>query len=137
MKIKFTKCYTESGYVALISVLVSGAIVLVIAVSLILLGLSSSRSSFALEQSNQARALANACAEDGLQEIKDSVVFVGTGNLTLGQGMCSYTVINNGGTNRKIISLGVVGTTIRKIQIIVDKFVPQINVVSWQEVSDF
>lgn len=125
------------GYITLISVLVVGAVGVTIALSLILLGLGSSRTSFAVEQSNQAKALANACAEEALQQIRDSTPYTGSGNLSLGQGTCSYTVTSQGGQNRTIVSTGTVGTIVRKVKIIITKINPNITVSTWQEVADF
>ncbi len=136
-KVKGQKSKVQDGYIALITVLVTGAVGVAIATSLLLLGLGSSRTSFSLEQSNQAKALANACSEEALQQIRDSTPFTGTGNLTLGQGTCSYTVTSGGGQNRTITSSGIVGTIVRKVKIIIDKITPNINVTSWQEVADF
>lgn len=127
----------QRGFITLISVLVVGAVGVAIAFSLLLLGVGNARTSFAIEQSNQAKALANACAEEALQQIRDSTPFTGSGNLTLGQGTCNYTVTSQGGQNRTITSSGTVGTIIRKVKIIIDKINPAIQVVSWQEVSDF
>ena len=127
----------QNGFITLTSVLVVGAVGVAIATSLILLGLGSSRTSFAVEQSNQAKGLANACAEEALQQIRDSTPFTGSGNLTLGQGICTYTVTNQGGQNRTITSSGTVGSIIRKVKIIIDKISPTIQVVSWQEAADF
>lgn len=127
----------NEGFVALISVILIGAVGTAIAVSVILLSLGSSRTSFALEQSNQTKALVNACAEEALQQISDSTPFTGTGNLTLGQGSCSYTVTSQSGQNRTIIATGTVGTIVRKVKITIDKINPDINITSWQEVADF
>ncbi len=127
----------NGGYITLISVLVVGAVGVAITLSLILLGVGSSRTSFAVEQSNQAKALANACAEEALQQIRDSTPFTGTGNLTLGQGTCTYTVTSQGGANRTITASGTVSTIMRKVKIIINKINPTIQVVSWQEVDNF
>lgn len=127
----------RSGYIALIAVLFFVAIGGAIATSLILLGVGVSRTSFALDQSYQAKALANACAEEALQQIRESVPFSGTGSLTLGQGSCSYTVVKLTGQNRTLTSNGTVGTIVRKVSISLDKITPSINITSWQEVADF
>ncbi len=127
----------QKGFIALITVLVIGAVGVAITVSLLLLGLGSSRTSFSLEQSNQAKALANACAEEALQQIRDSIPFEGSGGLTSGQGSCSYTVTKLTGQNRTITASGTVGTIIRKVSIALDKIVPDINITSWQEVTDY
>lgn len=127
----------QSGFIVLITVLVIGAVSAAIAVSVLWLGVGDSRSSFALEQSNQAKALANACSEEGLQQIRDSTSFAGTGSLTLGQGTCSYTVTSQGGSNRTITSTGTVGTISRKVKVIIGQINPDINMTSWQEVADY
>ena len=128
--------YFQRGYIALITVLVIGTVGIAIVTSLILMGLGSSRISFSLEQSDQAKALANACAEEALQQIRDSTPFTGTRNLTLGHGSCSYTVIPGENQNRTITSTGTVGTIIRKIRVTIDNITPSINITSWQEVAD-
>lgn len=136
LKTKNYNLKTNKGYVILISVLIVGAIGIAIAVSLLLLGLGSSRTSFAIEQSNQAKALTNVCAEEALQQIRDHTSFEGSANLLIGQGNCSYAVTKQTGQNRIITSSSTVGTIIRKIKIIIDKITPTINIVSWQEVAD-
>lgn len=135
---KHKKWYNKKneGFITLISVLVVGAVGVAVTLSLILLGLGSSRTSFAVEQSNQAKALANACAEEALEQIRDSTPFTGTGNLTLGQGTCAYTVTSQGGQNRTVTASGTVGTIIRKVKIIINKINPTITATSWQEVAD-
>ena len=127
----------KGGYITLISVLIIGAIAIAITTSMLLLGLGSSRTSFALEQGYQAKALANLCSEEALQQIRSSTSFSGTNNLSAGQGTCTYTVTNTGGQNRLINAQGIVGTIIRKASVNIDSINPQINVVSWQEVADF
>lgn len=122
------------GYVALVSVLIVGAIGVAVVTGVILLGLSWSRTSLALEQAFQAKTLADACAEDALQQIKDSIPFSGNGTLTLGQGSCAYTVTNDGAQNRSLVSVGMVGTVIRRVAATLDKISPSINITSWQEV---
>ncbi len=126
----------ESGYITLISVLVVGAVGVAVTLSIILLGLGSSKTSFAVEQSDQAKAIANACAEEALQQIRDSSSFVGSGNLTVGQGTCGYSVSSQGGENRTVIASGIVGTIVRKITIVINSINPLIRVTSWQEVSN-
>lgn len=127
----------HSGYIALVSVLVVGAVGTAITLSLIFLGIGASRTSFAYEQSNQAKGLANLCAEEAMQQIRDSALFIGSDTFALGMGTCSYTVTSQGSENRTIIVSGTVGTIIRKIRVIIDRIDPTIQVVSWQEIADF
>ena len=132
-----TETYTRDGYITLISILVVGAVGAAVTMSLLLLGLGAARTSFAQEQSNQAKGLANACVEEALQAIRSNASYVGTGNLSLGQGACSYTVSNEGGENRTIIASGIVGIIEKKVKVTIDDINLYINVASWQEVADF
>lgn len=125
------------GYITLISILIVGAVGVAITLSLILLGLASSRTSFAVEESNQAKALANACAEEGLQQISGSILYTGSGGLSLGQGSCSYVVTAGVGQARTVTASGTVGDISRKVRVELDSINPQINITSWQEVADF
>ena len=124
------------GYITLLSVLVVSTIGTAVAVSLILLGLGAGKSRFSLEQSNQAKAIADACAEQALQVIRDNTAFTGNGNLSLGQGSCTYSVSNTGGDTRLINVSSSVGNTVRKVKVSIDAINPQINISSWQEVAD-
>ena len=127
---------SHGGYIALISVLVVGAVGGGITISLILLGLGSARTSLSVDQSNQAMALSNACAEEALQRIRDSATFTGNRSLTLGEGVCEFTVTSQGGQNRTVTASGVIGNNIRKEKIKIDKINPAIQVVSWEEIAD-
>ena len=127
----------QKDYITLLSTLFLVTIGGVVAGSLILLGLGFSKFSFALEQSNQAKALSNACLEEALQQIQDSIPFTGSGSLSVGQGTCEFTVTSTGGQNRQITSTSTVGTVVRKVKVMIDKITPDINITSWQEVADF
>ncbi len=125
------------GYITLISVLLVGAVGLSIASSVLVLGVGTARTGFALQQSNEAKALANACAEEGLQRIRESAVFEGTDSLTFGSGTCTFTVTNLGSQNRSITATGTVGTVVRKVAVTISAINPRIVVSTWQEVADF
>lgn len=131
---KTTKKITSSGFVTLLFVLIVGAVGMAVAISLVLLGVGSSKSSLALNYSHQARALADGCAERGLERIRDENSFTGTINLVLGLGNCSYTVADLGGENRQVTASGTVGTVVRKVQITLDKIKPKINITAWDEI---
>ncbi len=131
------KIKNSNGFITLLSLLIVVATGIAITISLLLLGLGSSRTSFTIGQSSLAKALANACAEEALQQIRDSTPFTGNNNLTIGQGICNYTVTSQGGQNRTITASGTVGTITRKTKVIINKINPLIQIVSWQEVADF
>ena len=127
----------DRGAVLLLSLLVFTAVGMAIIASLLLFGVAQVETSFAREQSGQAKGLADACTEEALQQIRDSTSFSGLGTLTLGEGTCTYIVTNLGGSNREIEATGTVDTIVRKVFVSIDTINPSINVTSWREVADF
>lgn len=128
----------KSGFVALISIIIIGAIGTAIAVSVLLLGLSFSRSGFALQQSSLAKSLANACVEEALQKLKESVYYAGSETVSFTQGSCAIqTITGTGNSNRTIQSVGTVGSVQRKVKVVVGTVQPTIAITSYQEVADF
>lgn len=130
------QCCDRKGVITLMSVIVTGAIGLAIALSVILLGIGATKTSFALLSSNQAKNYANACAEEALQKIQESEEFSGKNSLNFSEGTCIYNVIN---LEQKIItieSLGSSGSVKRKVFITANKKNKKINIILWQEVTD-
>jgi hypothetical protein len=123
-----------NGYITLLSVLIVGAISISITTSIILLGLSSADTGFSYQQMHQAKSLANACAEEALENIRETTSFAGSGSLTQGQGSCTYAVTNTGGSSRQIDTVGTVGTVVRKSAVTISAIVPLIIISSWQEI---
>ncbi len=124
----------QSGYVALITVLIVGAAALAVAVALLDMGADSQRAALIEQQSKQARNLSSACAQEALQVEHDNIAYSGSGNLSIGQGTCTYVVTAPTGTTRSILATGTVGNVVRKIQISVTIGASSISVTSWQEV---
>ncbi|HSX33341.1 MAG TPA: hypothetical protein VLF91_03330 [Candidatus Saccharimonadales bacterium] len=124
----------QSGYVALLTVLIVGAAALAIGISTLAIGSDSQISTLVELQSKAARNLSAACAEEALQVVHDNIAYAGTGNLSMGLGSCSYTVTVNTGTTRTITTTGTVDNVVRKNQVGVTIGSSSISVTSWQEV---
>lgn len=131
------KWYNKDGYAALMGVLVVGAVSASAVLSMLLLGIQSSQTSFTVQQSAQSRELADACVEEALQEIRDDGGYTGSESLSLSMGECQYAVTSSGGQSRTITSEGATGSIVRKVQLEIDGINPEINITSWQEVADF
>ena len=136
MYLKNKKSYTiaERGYITLISILLIGAIGSAVAISLILIGLGSSRTGLGIQQSAQARAVVTACVESALQEMREKTSYSGSSSFTLGAGNCTYTVTALSGQNRTITATGTVASSIRKLSLTITAINPKILVSSWQEI---
>ena len=127
----------QSGYITLLTVLIVSAVAVSIGSSLLLLGLGNARSGFTLQQSKRAAALADACAEEALQQMRFSTAYSGTASLSLDGGSCTYTVTLGAGENRDLQATGTLGTVVRKVWISVTQLTPKTIISSWQEVAHF
>jgi len=125
----------EAGYVALITVIIVGAVATTAGVALLDTGADAQRSALIELQSKEARNLAAACAEEALQVVHDNIAYSGTNNLSMGLGGCTYTVSVTSGTVRTIIASGTVDNVVRKLQLSVTIGSSSISVTSWQEVT--
>lgn len=127
-----------NGYISLISVIIVGSVVLLISVSILILGINQSKGGLLAENSAEARALSNACAEKTLMHLKDNANYTGNETITLGNGQCTIETIENlGGESRIIKTQGTTNNVVNKLQIEISAINPQIIYSSWQEVSDY
>lgn len=133
------KCYNvdNSGYALLFGVLLVGVVTSVIVVSSLVIGVDYTRTAFASLNSAQSAYLADTCAERALQRIADNNDFSGSNSHTLAGGSCQYTVIDQGGENRRIEATGSKNDHTRKVIVEIDEITPSINMVTWQEVANF
>lgn len=128
----------RQGFILLITILIIGAIASAILSSLLLLGISSSQVSFSVQQSGEALAGAQACAEYALLQLRQSPSYAGNEFKTLGANECEILPIGGiGNNNRALCVEGTAGDTIRRLEIAISQILPQTQVYSWQEVSIF
>ncbi len=125
------------GYIALLSVIVVGAIGTAVMLSIMLIGISTSKTDFAVQQSGSAKVLASSCGEEALQKILETGTTSSTANLIIGSGTCSYVITSQNGQNITINATGITGTLSSKVKIVVSTTTPAIILSSWQEVGDF
>lgn len=125
------KTIVESGYIALLTVIIMGAVVTVIAASLVLLGLGHSRSSLSESQAASAKSAADACIESTLVRIRLSSSFTGNGSLALSGSTCTYTVSNT--ITSSIIATGISGNSTRRVTVDLSSRSPNIVFTRWQE----
>lgn len=128
----------QKGYVLLLSVLVIGAIVTATTTSILLLGLGSDRSSFAHEQSEKARELANSCAREAVEQLSRDNTYAAGVSIPFSDGSCTINAISGtGDTNRTVQASGLVGSVIRKVQVEISDLAAPVDIISWQDVADF
>lgn len=125
----------ETGYIALLAVMITGATALAIVTVLLATGTDAQRSNLVLRSSIQARQLAHGCAEESLQKIHDLTTFTGSGTMTLSTGSCSYTVTSTGVSTRTVVTSSTINGVVRKVTVYVTINASNISTTSWQEVS--
>ncbi len=124
----------SDGFVALMTVLIVGSISLTVALSLLIAGTDSQRWVLVQQQGASSRQVANACAEEALQQIQTSTSFTGTSSLTFGTASCTY-VVTSTGTSTREIDISTSGLkTVKKLKLYVTIGVTAITVTSWQEI---
>ena len=125
------------GFVALVSVIILGAIAVVIVISLLLFGISSVQNGEASEDSAQARYMADACAEYALEQLREDPSYAGEEQLETGSGSCEVLpteVLSEGVVI--IESIGRSGDAVRKVRIATNHVRPSVSVSIWEEVAE-
>lgn len=124
----------QRGYVALIAVLVMGAVAVTVTSALLYTGVDSQREIRIEQSSAQALHLSTACVEDALQSIKNSSPFTGSGSVTLATGSCSFVVASTGTSTRTIDATSTVNNVTRKIKVYVTINLSSLSITSWQDI---
>ena len=139
-----TPLHGQRGYVTLLAALIVIVVGVSLTASLLLSGGSGAFRASALEQTLEARAYADACAEKGLMEVRDNILFSGSGTLGLTDGSCSYSVTAAGETASTVQSTGYAESAVRKVRVDVTTNImvtesgtsTEIVDANWEEVSD-
>ena len=137
IKLFHKKNSVRRGYIALLSVIVIGTIGVAVMMSVLLFGISSSKTDYALQQGGSAKIVASSCGEEALQRLLETGSTSMSGGLSLASGTCSYTVSSPSGQDIVLEIVGQYAETVSKIRIIVATTTPFIILSSWQDVGDF
>ncbi len=124
----------QKGFATLMAVLIVGAVGAAFAVSFLSKGIQASKNTISVQHAYQAKLLADQCAELGLQEIRNSTIYTGSGSATSSVGTCTYEVTQLGGNRRNISTVGKAGDSTKKVLVEIDGIDPRILILSWREV---
>ncbi|TAN57948.1 hypothetical protein EPN15_02535, partial [Patescibacteria group bacterium] len=105
----------ESGQLALLSLLIIGAITLAAALSASFVSRTEIGRGFRASQASTAQAVAESCFEEALYRLKSDSAYEG-GNVNIGDGNCSITIINDDANTRSITVIGSLDKIRRKIE---------------------
>lgn len=95
----------QSGYIAILTVIIVLAVVLMISSSVTLLSIGEGQSSLALTQGESSLNFVEGCMEDALEKIALNSAYSG-GTITHPEGVCSIS-ISKSGTSYDVIATNV------------------------------
>ncbi len=126
----------QNGYIALISVLVAGALMLLVGVGSALRGIDTENSLVGEESSFRAELLADACAEEALMKLKANLNYAGNETIIVeGGATCTIGALSGAGnTNRTISTQAVDNNYIRKVLVSIAQVNPSPTILSWKTV---
>ena len=134
----------EKGIIALITVLIVGAVSLLFALSTNLLGVGEVQITLKKDKSSEAFYLATACAEEALLRVKNDFSYTLSVPETVAVDTKSCDIISVSAVSPKEIrTQAVVDNKVRRIrilvsqQLIIDSWQLGLVIDSWQEVADF
>jgi len=132
----------SAGFIALISVLIVGAIVLVISIGLSLRSVGETNVSLGEQESGRALALANLCAEQALMKLESVLNYAGGESVTVGSDTCDILTIGGSGNQDRTVKIQATSTTangtyVRKVKVEVSQISPVMQISSWEGVADF
>lgn len=129
---------SQSGYIALMSTLIVGAIGLAIALSMLWLAIGNAKSAQSNYAADTAKAMADYCVEMALLNVHTNLNYYGGDTISNLDDTCTIVAVSGKGNRGRVIeATGTSGTITRKVKVQIDRVRPQIQLLSWQEVADF
>lgn len=123
-----------AGFIALITILIISAIILLMLISTSLANLDQLKMVLQKNQASESFYLATACAEEALIKLKDDLNYTGNETLIFDGGTCTILPVEGtNNSNRVIKTSGSAGNQVQKIKIEINKVNPEIEISSWQE----
>lgn len=99
MQKQYASKKNQTGYIALITVLIIASVVLVIGISTSLLSINDLQSAYAGRKNEEGLGLAESCVEDALLQLNKNSTIPSTITLPAGEGACQITINSQSGSN--------------------------------------
>lgn len=126
----------RGGFITLVSVLIIGLISLLVVSSVLLLSTDFARDNASIAESNQAKAVANACAESALDKLRKDSNYAGNEAFALNGGTCQIAALQGSGAVKTIQVTGLYGYSTRNVKVVTSQLKPQILISAWEEIPD-
>ena len=126
------------GYVALISVLIISAILLITVAAVSQFGIGEALMIMQLNKSAEGDYLTEACAEEALMKLAEDNNYAGNETITINSRSCQILAMENpGGDTRVIKVISAINNQTKRVRIEVNQLRPQTRVSLWQQVANF
>ncbi|MFA6130878.1 MAG: hypothetical protein WC730_01285 [Patescibacteria group bacterium] len=128
----------HKGFITLTGILIIAAVSVTIVIAFFGLAVGGMNVATVFKHGEQARALAESCAEEALGQLRLSDAYAAGKIITFTHGSCQIVAIaGSGNTNRTLQVIGVVEGTTRRLEIEIAQISPIIQIISWTEVAIF
>jgi len=128
----------NNGFIALISVVIIEALILLISIGVSLRSITESNITLDEQASNRALSLSNACAEIALMKVESVLNYNGNETIMIEGDSCEIMPLEgSGNTNRIIKTKSTIIDHTRKVKIEISQISPIMQITSWKEVADF
>ncbi|OGY42449.1 MAG: hypothetical protein A2Y67_00195 [Candidatus Buchananbacteria bacterium RBG_13_39_9] len=130
------KKYKKNGYIALITLIIIGAIALVIAISITFISLNQKNFIISHNRTLRNYYLANACANYGILQLQKNLEYKGQETITIDESICQIEDVQGSGEkDRVIITSSKIADQLKRLKIELDQIKPKTIVKSWGEIS--
>lgn len=135
---KFKILNSNTGFIALTSLVIISAIVLAVSIGVSLRSVDGTKIGMAQEFGLSARVAAERCAEEALMRLKNDLLYTGGESIIEDGESCDIRPVGgSGNTNRIIETQSTVSGYTKKIRVIASQINPLIVIASWEIVADF
>jgi hypothetical protein len=126
------------GFIALTSILIIEALVLMVSIGVLLRSVNETDMSLDEQESHRALFLAGLCAESALMNLKSVFNYSGNESIIIGEESCDIlTIEGSGNLDRTVKTQSTVSGYTKKVKIEVFQVSPVMEISSWEEISDF
>lgn len=126
----------KKGFVTLLSVLILGAVGVVVVTNYLLINAENIIGIATIEESKQAKALVDTCAEYAINTLKTNLNYLGNETLSLSFGSCTISTISGtGNTSRSFQVTSTYLDQTRKLNIVISVVNPITSITTWQEIQ--
>ena len=128
----------NQGFIALISILIIGAVILSISIGVSLRSIDETKMSLDQQESHKALALANLCAEQALMKLTSVLNYTGSESIIIDGETCDiFLITGSGNLNRTVKTQSTVSGYTGKVKLEVSQVSPAMQISSWEEVAGF